>query len=49
MTNWREHLTPAEADTLAEMDKLKRELTEERAALHNRAKQRRHRKAGDAA
>ena len=49
MTDWREHLTPAEADRLAEMDRRKRELSEERATLHNRAKQRRHRKADNAA
>ena len=43
MTDWREYLTPAEVARLEAIDTLKRELLKERAALHNRAKQRRHR------
>lgn len=47
MTDWRTHLTPDEAKRIAEIDRLKRDLLDERATLHNRAKQRRHRKAAE--
>jgi hypothetical protein len=44
MTDWREHLTPKEAKRLAEIEDKRRNLTTERQTLHNRAKQRKHRK-----
>ena len=43
MTDWRAHLTPDEANRLAEIEDKRRKLTTERQALHNRAKQRKHR------
>ena len=43
MTDWRDHLTFDEAKRLAVIEGKRRKLTIERQALHNRAKQRKHR------
>jgi len=48
VTDWRKYLTAQELARLEELDTLKRALFDERATLHNRAKQRRHRKELDA-
>lgn len=44
MTDWRTHLTPDEAEHLSEIERKRNLLTSERQAMHNRAKQRKHRK-----
>lgn len=44
MTDWREYLTPEEARLVDELDAIKRTITRQRQIIHNRAKQRRHRK-----
>lgn len=48
MTDWRTHLTPDEAERLSEIERKRSLLTTERQTMHNRAKQRKHRKDQEA-
>ncbi len=40
MTHWRNHLTPDEAERLAEINRIKRELSKEARKIFDRARKR---------